>query len=77
MSDEHRPSEQPGAEQRAEEKQRERERERDFSTLVEHATDMIVRFDTNLRHIYCNPAVEHQLGIPAHALIGKTPLEIG
>ncbi|MEI6309597.1 MAG: PAS domain S-box protein, partial [bacterium] len=50
---------------------------RDFSTLVEHATDMIVRFDTDLRHIYCNPAVEDQLGAPAHALIGKTPLEAG
>ncbi|MCX5975824.1 MAG: PAS domain S-box protein, partial [Coprothermobacterota bacterium] len=58
-------------------RERERERERDFSTLVEHATDMIVRFDADLRHIYCNPAVEHQLGVPAHALIGKTPLETG
>ncbi|MEI6308491.1 MAG: PAS domain S-box protein, partial [bacterium] len=66
-----------GVEQWAEKAQRERERERDFSTLVEHATDMIVRFDADLRHIYCNPAVEDQLGVPAHAFIGKTPLEIG
>jgi PAS domain S-box-containing protein len=38
---------------------------------------MIVRFDADLRHIYCNPAVEDQLGVPAHAFIGKTPLETG
>ncbi|MEI7901375.1 MAG: HD domain-containing phosphohydrolase, partial [bacterium] len=52
-----------------------RRHEREMSTLVEDAPDMIVRFDADLRHIYCNPAVERHLGIPAHALIGKTPLE--
>ena len=52
-------------------------REHDFSTLVENATDMIVRFDPHLRYIYCNPAVERQLGIPFHQLLGKTPLEFG
>ncbi|MCX5976840.1 MAG: PAS domain-containing protein, partial [Coprothermobacterota bacterium] len=45
--------------------------------MVEQATDMIVRFDADLRLIYCNPAVEDQLGALAHALIGKTPLETG
>jgi two-component system cell cycle sensor histidine kinase/response regulator CckA len=54
-----------------------RQRERDFSTLGENATDMIVRFDTDLRHVYCNPAVEKQLGLPVQALLGKTPLELG
>ncbi len=54
-----------------------RHREHDFSTLVENATDMIVRFDSHLRYIYCNPAVERQLGIPFHQLLGKTPLEFG
>jgi PAS domain S-box-containing protein len=52
-----------------------RRRERDFSSLVEHATDMIVRFDADLRHVYCNPAVERQFGIPMHTFLGKTPLE--
>ena len=37
---------------------------------------MIVRFDTGLRHIYCNAAVERQLGMPAHTLLGKTSREI-
>jgi PAS domain S-box-containing protein len=54
-----------------------RRSERDFSTLVENAPDMIVRFDSHLRYIYCNRAVERQLGVPANTLIGKTPLEIG
>ena len=54
-----------------------RHREHDFSTLVENATDMIVRFDSHLRYIYCNPAVERQLGIPFHQLRGKTTLEFG
>lgn len=54
-----------------------RHREHDFSTLVENASDMIVRFDRQLRYIYCNPAVERQLGIPVHLLLGKTSLEFG
>lgn len=52
-------------------------REHDFSTLVENATDMIVRFDCDLHYVYCNPAVERQLGIPFYQLRGKTPLEFG
>jgi PAS domain S-box-containing protein len=52
-----------------------RGRERDFATLVENATDMIVRFDADLRHVYCNPAVERQLGVPVRAFLGKAPLE--
>ena len=54
-----------------------RQSERDFSTLVENAPDMIVRFDANLRHVYCNPAVERQLGVPTQVFLGKTPLELG
>jgi PAS domain S-box-containing protein len=54
-----------------------RRRERDFSTLVENAADMIVRFDADLHHMYCNPAVERQLGIPVQTFLGKTPLEVG
>jgi PAS domain S-box-containing protein len=53
-----------------------RRRERDFSTLVENAADMIVRFDADLRHTYCNPAVERQLGVPVQTFLGKTSLEV-
>jgi len=49
--------------------------ERAYATLVENAGDMIARFDTDLRHIYCNPAVERILGIPMNAMIGKRPSE--
>ncbi len=51
--------------------------ERIFSTMVENAPDMIVRFDTDLRHVFCNRAVEKRLGVPRNTFIGKTPLEIG
>jgi PAS domain S-box-containing protein/putative nucleotidyltransferase with HDIG domain len=53
-----------------------RQREKNFSTLVENAPDMIVRFNLDLQHIYCNAAVEHQFGVPVHRFIGKTFLEI-
>ena len=53
-----------------------RRREREFSTLVENAPDMIVRFDTDLRHLYCNAAVERQLGISARAFLGKASQDI-
>jgi PAS domain S-box-containing protein len=52
-------------------------REREFSTLVENARDIIVRFDTGLRYIYCNRALHYHFGIPASSLIGKTPHESG
>jgi two-component system cell cycle sensor histidine kinase/response regulator CckA len=53
-----------------------RRREHDFSTLVENAADMIVRFDADLRHVYCNPAVERQLGVPVQTFLGKASLEL-
>ena len=54
-----------------------RRREQDFSILIENAQDMIVRFDTDLRHVYCNAAVEQHLGVPPRMFIGKTLLETG
>src|SRR5450756_968866 len=54
-----------------------RRREREFSTLVENASDMIARYDTDLRCTYCNSAVERPLGISAPWRLGKTPLEAG
>ncbi len=53
-----------------------RQREKNFFTLVENTPDMVVRFNLDLQHIYCNAAVEHQLGVPVHGFIGKTFLEI-
>jgi len=73
------------------ERERERERERankmpdqetgeqtiDYASMVENASDMIVRFDTELRHIFCNKAVEQQLGVPREFFLGKIPQESG
>ena len=53
-----------------------RNREQDFISLVQNASDMIVRFDTALHHIYCNPAVERQFGISLDQILGKTPMEV-
>jgi PAS domain S-box-containing protein len=52
-----------------------RNREREFRTLTENSPDIIVRFDTDCRRIYVNPAYEKKNGIPGSALLGKTPTE--
>lgn len=56
--------------------QKVKEREKDFASLIENAPDMIVRFDSEFRHIYCNKAVEQYLGVSKEIFLGKTPLEI-
>ncbi len=52
-------------------------REREFTTLVEHAPDIIARFDANYRHIYVNPIVAQVTGSAPDAFIGKTHRELG
>lgn len=54
-----------------------RQREREFSALVEHAPDIIARFDRELRYIYVNPAVSAAMDIPRQAFIGKASREVG
>jgi len=54
-----------------------KQREREFSTLVENARDIIVRLDTRFRYLYCNRALHYHFGVPASALIGRTPYEAG
>ena len=48
-------------------------REREFRTLAENSPDNIVRYDPGCRMVYVNPRLERTLGIPATALLGKTP----
>ncbi len=50
--------------------------ERDMQNLVENAPDMIVRFNTDLEHIYCNKAVEDYWGVPAESFLGKTTADL-
>ena len=52
-------------------------REREFKVLIENSLDVIARFDHDLRHIYVNPRVEDQIGIPPAKFIGKTYGELG
>jgi RNA polymerase sigma factor (sigma-70 family) len=44
---------------------------------VENAPDVIVRFDSDLRVIYVNPAIERVTGTASAELIGKTSHELG
>ncbi|MDP2674960.1 MAG: PAS domain S-box protein [Dehalococcoidia bacterium] len=54
-----------------------RRRERELKALVENAPDIIARFDSELRHVYVNPAVERVMGMPPEEIIGKTHSELG
>ena len=53
------------------------ESEEKFRALAEHSYDTIMRFDHQYRHLYVNPVVEKQTGIPAHNFVGKTHKELG
>ena len=48
-----------------------------FRDLTENSLDTIMLFDRDLRHVYVNPNVESQTGIPAAQFIGKTHAELG
>ncbi len=54
-----------------------RAREESFERLAEHAPDIIVRFDRNLRHLYINSRLEELTGLPRETLIGRTNEELG
>ncbi len=54
-----------------------REREQQFSTLVEHMPDIVLRLDRDLRHLYVSPTIEHITGYPPEAWLGKTAREMG
>ncbi|MEG4318176.1 MULTISPECIES: PAS domain S-box protein [unclassified Microcoleus] len=51
-------------------------REQAFRASAENATDIIARFDRELRYLYINQAVEAVTGKPAAQFIGKTTQEL-
>ncbi|PKL15920.1 MAG: hypothetical protein CVV49_18925 [Spirochaetae bacterium HGW-Spirochaetae-5] len=51
--------------------------QQDFSTLAENANDIIVRYNKDLRILYCNSAFEKQLEISCVTCFGKTLVETG
>jgi len=54
-----------------------RDCEETFQALAENSLDVIMRFDRSYRHLYVNPAVEKQTGIPREMFLGKTHVELG
>jgi PAS domain S-box-containing protein len=54
-----------------------RQRQQAFSALAENATDIIARFDRELRHLYVNQEVERATGKPSSEFIGKSNTELG
>ena len=51
-------------------------RDKDYRTLLDNIPVLIVRFDTQLRRIYVNPAWEKAIGLSAADVIGKGVNEI-
>jgi len=54
-----------------------RAREETCRALADNSADTIMRFDRRHRHLYVNPKVEKETGIPPEAVIGKTHQEMG
>lgn len=50
-----------------------RKREQEFRTLAENAPDMVIRYDTECRRSYVNPAFERETGIPAAEALYMEP----
>ncbi|MFP5269997.1 PAS domain S-box protein [Coleofasciculus sp.] len=53
------------------------QREQEFRVLLDHSPDIVARFDRNLRHVYVNPVIEQETGIPYQDFLGKTHRELG
>ncbi len=54
-----------------------RQRQQAFSAIAENATDIITRFDRELRHLYVNQEVQRATGKPPSEFIGKSNRELG
>jgi PAS domain S-box-containing protein len=51
-------------------------RQQEYLALIENSPDIIARFDSSLRYLYVNPAVELATGLPAEEFLGKTNREL-
>ncbi|MBI3170239.1 MAG: PAS domain S-box protein [Chloroflexi bacterium] len=51
-------------------------REREYRVLLENIPDLIVRYNTDLRRIYVNPAWERASGLSAEEVVNLPPSEI-
>lgn len=50
--------------------------ERKFRTLAENSPDLVGRYDSNCRYVYCNPQLQAILGRPMDGILGKQPVEL-
>ncbi|EMG38097.1 PAS domain S-box [Desulfocurvibacter africanus PCS] len=63
------------AERRAQEALRNREVQ--YRALAENSPDIIVRYSPDLHYLYVNPRIEHAVGVPPEAFIGKRIGQLG
>jgi diguanylate cyclase (GGDEF)-like protein/PAS domain S-box-containing protein len=54
-----------------------RHHSQEFQALVDHAPDVIARFDRELHFLYANPAIEMVIGMEYGNCLGKTWSELG
>ena len=54
-----------------------KKKQNEFQTLTDNLPDIIVRFDSDLRHIYINRKIESLINIPYSQCIGQTSREMG
>ncbi len=50
-----------------------RRREQEFRTLTENSPDMVIRYDSECRRFYVNPAYEREIGISANEALSMEP----
>jgi PAS domain S-box-containing protein len=53
------------------------QQQQELRALLDNNPDLIIRFDHNLRYLYCNSAVQKYTGLLPQQFIGKTPEEMG
>lgn len=52
------------------------QQQQELRVLLDNNPDIIIRFDHNLRYLYCNSAVQKYTGISPQEFIGKNPEEM-
>ncbi len=50
-------------------------KEREFRTLAENSPDVIMRYDTGMRVVYCSPAITATSGVSVAQMLGKKAME--
>ncbi len=51
------------------------DKEREFRTLAENSPDVIMRYDLDMRVVYCNPVITANSGVSVERILGKKAME--